>query len=95
MLLPVLHSIPEEVKNVNITMGFPLAQTPVYSFINAAMELQTNGYRFDTGRFTYETVSAILKHPYTRQLSTKADIIERELTKTQSFLSASLGIETR
>lgn len=81
LLLPVLHSIPEEVKNVNITMGFPLAQTPVYSFINAAMELQTNGYRFDTGRFTYETVSAILKHPYTRQLSTKADIIERELTK--------------
>ena len=85
LLLPVLHSIPEEVKNVNITMGFPLAQTPVYSFINAAMELQTNGYRFDTGRFTYETVSAILKHPYTRQLSTKADIIERELTKTNRF----------
>ena len=45
LLLPVLHSIPQEVKNVNITMGFPLAQTPVYSFINAAMELQTNGYR--------------------------------------------------
>ena len=63
LLLPVLHSIPQEVKNVNITMGFPLAQTPVYSFINAAMELQTNGYRTDTGRFTYEAVSAILKHP--------------------------------
>ncbi len=31
LLLPVLHSIPQEVKNVNITMGFPLAQTPVYS----------------------------------------------------------------
>ena len=29
LLLPVLHSIPPEVKNVNITMGFPLAQTPV------------------------------------------------------------------
>ena len=48
LLLPVLHSIPQEVKNVNITMGFPLAQTPIYSFINAAMELQTNGYRSDT-----------------------------------------------
>ena len=34
LLLPVLHSIPAEVKNVNITMGFPLAQTPVYSFIH-------------------------------------------------------------
>ncbi|WP_294550664.1 PD-(D/E)XK nuclease family protein [uncultured Bacteroides sp.] len=85
LLLPVLHSIPQEVKNVNITMGFPLAQTPVYSFINAAMELQTNGYRTDTGRFSYEAVSAILKHPYTRQLSTHADSLEDELTKTNRF----------
>lgn len=84
LLLPVLHSIPQ-VKNVNITMGFPLAQTPVYSFINAAMELQTNGYRSDTGRFTYEAVSAILKHPYTQQLSTHADSLEDELTKTNRF----------
>ena len=85
LLLPVLHSIPQDVQNVNITMGFPLAQTPVYSFINAAMELQTNGYRPDTGRFTYEAVSKILKHPYTRQLSDHATRLERELTKTNRF----------
>lgn len=85
LLLPVLHSIPQEVKNVNITMGFPLAQTPVYSFINAAMELQTKGYRSDTGRFSYEAVSAILKHPYTQQLSAKAEALERELTQTNRF----------
>ena len=65
LLLPVLHSIPPEVENVNITMGFPLAQTPVYSYISALMELQTTGYRRDTGRYTYEAVLAILKHPYT------------------------------
>lgn len=85
LLLPVLHSIPQEVKNVNITMGFPLVQTPVYSFINAAMELQTNGYRAESGRFTYATVAAILKHPYTRQLSPHAEALERELTKTNRF----------
>ena len=85
LLLPVLHSIPQDVQNVNITMGFPLAQTPVYSFINAVMELQTNGYRPDTGRFTYEAVSKILKHPYTRQLSDHATRLERELTKTNRF----------
>ena len=85
LLLPVLHSIPQDVQNVNITMGFPLAQTPVYSFINAVMELQTNGYRPDTGRFTYEAVSKILKHSYTRQLSDHATRLERELTKTNRF----------
>lgn len=85
LLLPVLHSIPQEVKNVNITMGFPLSQTPIYSFINAVMDLQIIGYRTSTGRFTYEYVSAVLKHPYTRQLSVNAEPLERELTQTNRF----------
>lgn len=85
LLLPVLHSIPSEVKNVNITMGFPLVQTPVYSFINAVVELQTTGYHSETGRYSYDTVQAVLKHPYTRQISLKAEPLERELTKTNRF----------
>ena len=51
LLLPVLHSIPAEVRHVNITMGFPLAQTPVYSLVNALLELQTTGYRADSGQY--------------------------------------------
>lgn len=85
ILLPVLHSIPPEVENVNITMGFPLAQTPVYSYLNALVELQTTGYRTDTGRFTYQTVLSVLKHPYTRRLSTAAEELEKQLTKDNRF----------
>ncbi|MDR0893228.1 MAG: PD-(D/E)XK nuclease family protein [Mediterranea sp.] len=85
LLLPVLHSIPEEVKNINVTMGFPLSQTPIYSFAVAAMELQTKGYRADTGRFTYEAVTTLLKHPYTKQLSALAAPLERELTQNNRF----------
>ena len=65
------HSIPEVVRNVNITMGFPLAQTPVYSFINAILELQTSGYRTDSDGYIYDAVQTVLKHPYTRRLSDK------------------------
>lgn len=85
LLLPVLHSIPSEVKNVNITMGFPLAQTPVYSFVSALIELQTTGYRRDTGRYQYEAVQSVLKHPYTRQLSTSAEGLEKQLTRDNRF----------
>ena len=85
LLLPVLHSIPSEVKNVNITMGFPLAQTPVYSFVSALIELQTTGYRRDTGRYQYEAVQSVLKHPYTRQLSTSAESLEKQLTRDNRF----------
>lgn len=85
LLLPVLHAIPEEVKHVNVTMGFPLAQTPVYSFISALVELQTGGYRAEKGRFVYEAVKGVLKHPYTLQRSELAASLERELTRNNRF----------
>ena len=66
VLLPVLHSIPDDVKNVNITMGFPLAQTPAYSFINALLELQTTGSRSKEVRYLHAAVHAVLTHTYTR-----------------------------
>ena len=95
LLLPVLHSIPSEVKNVNITMGFPLAQTPVYSFISALIELQTNGYRRDTGRYSYEAVQAVLKHPYTRQLSPSAEKTRETADERQSLLPSAFRIKAR
>nr|WP_321377593.1 PD-(D/E)XK nuclease family protein [uncultured Bacteroides sp.] len=85
LLLPVLHSIPDSVQHVNITMGFPLAQTPVHSFITALLELQTEGFRTDTGRYAYAAVQAVLKHPYTRQLSSKANDLEKDLTEKNRF----------
>lgn len=85
ILLPVLHSIPQEVKNINVTMGFPLAQTPVYSFINAILELQTQGYNAKEGRYLYEAVQIVLKHPYTQLSSDKAETLEHELTKKNRF----------
>lgn len=85
LLLPVLHSIPPQVKNVNITMGFPLAQTPAYSFLNALIDLQTDGYNPDTGRYGYEAVLTVLKHPYTRQLSATPADLEQQLTRNNRF----------
>ena len=85
LLLPILHSIPEEVENVNITMGFPLAQTPAYTFVDTLLELQTTGYNGNTGRYTHAMVQAVLKHPYTRNLSANAEALEHELTKKNRF----------
>lgn len=87
LLLPILHSIPEEVKHANITMGFPLSQTPTYSFISCLLELQLNGYRRNN-RFEYRYVANVLRHPFTRQLSPNAEAFEKELTKKNRFYPA-------
>ena len=85
LLQPVLHSLPAEVKHVNITMGFPLSQTPVYSFLIALLELHTHGFNFKSGRYTFQSVVTLLKHPYTRQLTGQAELLEKELTRTNRF----------
>ena len=85
LLQPILHSLPAEVKHVNITMGFPLSQTPVYSFLIALLELHTHGFNFKSGRYTFQSVVTLLKHPYTRQLTGQAELLEKELTRNNRF----------
>ena len=42
-LLPtILHSIPDEVKEVNITMGYPLSHTLPHSFLSLLLSVQLN-----------------------------------------------------
>lgn len=40
MLLPTLHAIPDSVQELNITMGLPLIQTPVYALIKDLVEMR-------------------------------------------------------
>jgi len=40
MLFPILHTLPEQVYKVNVTMGYPVKNAPVYSFLEAVLEMQ-------------------------------------------------------
>lgn len=85
ILEQVLHTIPSTVKNINITMGYPVAHTPAYSFMKQLTELHINGYDYERKRFRYEAVAGILKHPYTTLCSANASRIEKEITKNKEY----------
>ncbi len=85
LLQPVLHSLPSNVGHINITMGFPLSQTPVHSFLTTLIELQLQGYQSKNGRFLFQQVIAVLKHPYTRRLTQASESLENELTQKNRF----------
>ena len=85
LLQPVLHSLPSNVGHINITMGFPLSQTPVHSFLTTLIELQLQGYQPKNGRFLFQQVIAVLKHPYTRRLTQASESLENELTQKNRF----------
>lgn len=65
MLTPVLNSIPSGYEEINITMGYPLYHTPVYSLVHHLVRLQKN-IRKERGRpvFYHTDVLNLLKHHY-------------------------------
>lgn len=69
LLLPVYHALSPQIKHVNITMGFPLSQTPIVSLLQTLLELQLHGYDTENGRFNLTQVLPVLSHSYTRLLS--------------------------
>jgi len=76
LLLPVLNSIPAETGSFNVTMGFPLKQTPVFSLLNIVFTMFANAKRFaqtsdenqafDSSflRFYHKDIQKFLTHPF-------------------------------
>lgn len=65
MLIPLLHSLPERIKRVNVTMGYPLKNAIVYSFIERLIELQAHSHtRSQRAPFYHVDVTGLLSHPY-------------------------------
>jgi len=76
LLLPVLNSIPPETGDFNVTMGFPLKQTPVFSLLNIVITMFVNAKRFAQPtangqsedipalRFYYKDIQRFLSHPF-------------------------------
>jgi CRISPR/Cas system-associated exonuclease Cas4 (RecB family) len=63
ILIPVLHSLPDECTDINITLGYPLLQTPVFALAALLIRLQ-NSYGEKNSGFYYKDVLAILRHSY-------------------------------
>ena len=63
LMQPVLHAIPESATEVNVTMGFPIADTPIYGIIMALLKLQIEGYDAERGRFRYPFEQMLRRQP--------------------------------
>lgn len=68
ILLPTLQAIPESVELLNITMGYPLRETPAFSLAELLVKLQINGRKSKDGEesFYHRDVLGLLNHPYIR-----------------------------
>lgn len=68
MLFPVLNSIPGFIDRLNITMGYPLKNTALYSLLNFFIRIQHQINQEQTKglKIYHKDALAVLDHPYLR-----------------------------
>ncbi len=65
LLNPIIHAIPQEIGAVNITMGYPLAHSPLEGLFARFFELHLHK---ETQGWFYRNVTSLLSHPYLEPL---------------------------
>lgn len=80
LLIPTLYSLPQNTETLNVTMGYPITHTPIYSLVELIIRLQKNARVTENQpvRFYHKDVLAVLQHQYVRAI---AEVESRELCK--------------
>ncbi|MBR5324035.1 MAG: PD-(D/E)XK nuclease family protein [Muribaculaceae bacterium] len=84
LLMPMLHSIPTSVESVNVTMGYPLSETPLFSLFRAIFDMLNRTKQDDDGNVKYyhQNVLSLLSQPYIRAIH--KDAVEKFTNEIKS-----------
>ncbi len=79
-LFAALHAIPEEINNINVTLGYPLKSTPAYGLIENLLSLQKSARTTKEGKtwFYHRPLLALLRHQY---MATVMGVTQGELVR--------------
>jgi hypothetical protein len=83
LMLPVLHGIAGDVEKLNVTMGFPLSNTPMSNFIELLIELQINRKE---DYYNHRQVLALLRHPYTMAADASASSAKQKVIQHDNWV---------
>ena len=64
LLIPILNSIPQDIKALNITMGFPLQSIPLASLFELLFTIHKKGQQ----NYYYKDVISVLSHQFIKPL---------------------------
>ncbi len=66
LIFPVLNNLPNKVESINVTMGVPVSNSPVFDFFNALINLHINAARFKVQneeiKYYHKDLNAVLSH---------------------------------
>lgn len=88
LLLPVLHSLPDSVPGVNITMGYPAKNNPVQILINRLFRLHTGAVKRSGSGYVmyYKDVLEVLTHPLVASSSGARAVVDQIRARNYTFV---------
>jgi len=94
LLLPVLHSVPDSIRELNVTMGFPLNQAPISNLIIRICQLHASGlFKGEFQHFNYRYVLPVLQHPLIRMVSPASVPLEQTIRTGSIFKPAASDLQ--
>jgi len=86
LLIPVLQSIPEQVENINVTMGYPLKNTPLNNFFDIYLTTLLNAERFGSKMqltYHYKDIMKLLQLPFSKAIfdKEKVELVKQHIVK--------------
>lgn len=85
LLQTVIHCIPKEAEEINVTTGFPLQQTPIASLITQMFSLLYFGYAKKQDSCRLHHISMLLRHPYSKYISELSATLLKEINDNKLF----------
>lgn len=99
LIVPLLTSLPRNIDDINITMGYPLKMTGVYSLLKQLLNLQRNSKMQNNELyFGYQDVLSVLKHQLVESKVSEdrkniiEEIVKRNLIRIPSSFFCRSGI---
>lgn len=80
LLIPLLQSLPTEYENVNVTMGYSISASPLYSLITSLLRvIATRSLQGDKTYYHTNNLLALLKSPYLIDLKVSDYKIDQQI----------------
>ena len=100
LLFPVLNSIPDSIKKINVTMGLPLSETPLFDLVFLIIKIHKKSFTRDLKKCNYfKDILDLVSHPYIYQFDKHSSNFliselkdKKKVYVTHKFLSESSEI---
>jgi hypothetical protein len=89
LLLPILHSLPEDINALNITMGFTSKSNPAQVLIAKLFKLHTNALTRNPSNYVmyYKDIIDVLSHPLIQPYCKTSELVYRINKNNYTFIT--------